>query len=99
MFSGYGLVVQQTFFSSIPRGCRKDYACRIDALLRPGGKFVGLFFNPPFSEEYPPFGGLYGKYKELVFRLFNVKYFALCHGSINPRQGREFFFVLEKSGI
>ncbi len=92
----FDLVVEQAFFSSIPRNRREDYARRIYALLRPGGKFAGVVFNHEFNENIPPFGGSYEEYKKLFFKMFHVKHFALCRNSVKPRYGREFFFVLQK---
>jgi len=92
----FDLVVEQTFFSSIPMGKRPEYARRVYGLLKPGGKFTGLFYNHYFNEEGPPFGGSYDEYKSLFFNLFNVKVFAVCKNSIKPRAGREFFFILQK---
>jgi len=93
----YDLVVEQTFFSSVPRERRKDYARQVYALLKTGGKFTGLLFNHEFSQNFPPFGGSYEEYKALFFNLFNVKVFEIAFNSIKPRRGREFFFILEKT--
>ncbi len=96
MEGAYDLLVEQTFFSSIPVEKRPDYARQVSRLLKPGGKFIGLLFNHYFTENGPPFGGSYEEYKSLFFNLFNVKVFAVCVNSIKPRQGREFFFILQK---
>jgi SAM-dependent methyltransferase len=92
----YDLVVEQAFFSSIPVDKRAAYVRQVLQLLKPGGKFVGLLFNHHFTEKGPPFGGSYDEYKALFFNLFNVKVFADCYNSVKPRQGREFFFILQK---
>ena len=92
----YDLIVEQTFFSSIPVEKRPAYARKVFELLRPGGKFTGLFFNHYFTEKGPPFGGVYNDYKKLFFSMFNVKVFTVSKNSIRPRQGLEFFFILQK---
>lgn len=93
----FDLIVEQTFFSSIPRNKRKDYIRQINKLLKPGGKFVGLLFNHEFPQSFPPFGGSFIEYNELFFNMFNVKTFETASNSIRPRKGREFFFILEKA--
>jgi SAM-dependent methyltransferase len=93
----YDLIVEQTFFSAIPRAKRTDYARQIFRLLSPGGKFVGLLFNHEFGHDFPPFGGAYEEYKTLFFSLFDVKVFETARNSIRPREGREFFFILKKT--
>ncbi|MBN2614961.1 MAG: methyltransferase domain-containing protein [Bacteroidales bacterium] len=92
----YDYVVEQTFFSSIPRTIRPEYARQIFQLLKPGGKFVGLLFNHEFNYPGPPFGGTTEEYKTLFFSLFNVKYFTTAFNSIKPRKDRELFIILEK---
>ncbi len=91
----YDLIVEQTFFSSIPRSLRKDYADKVYNLLKPGGKFTGLLFNHEFPFDEPPFGGTPEEYKKLFAR-FKFKVFETAYNSIKPRRGREIFFILEK---
>jgi len=93
----YDLIVEQTFFSALPRNRRKDYARQMYDLLNPGGKFVGLLFNLEFPGDPPPFGGSLEIYKMLFFELFAVKAFDVAYNSIKQREGREFFFILEKT--
>lgn len=92
----YDYIVEQAFFSSIPRDIRSEYAQQMFQLLRPGGKFVGLLFNHEFNFFGPPFGGTEEEYKNLFFNLFNVKHFTIAYNSIRPRKGRELFIILEK---
>lgn len=92
----YDYIVEQAFFSSIPRDIRPEYAHQMFQLLKPGGKFVGLLFNHEFNFFGPPFGGTEEEYKNLFFNLFDVKYFTIAFNSIKPRKGRELFIILEK---
>jgi thiopurine S-methyltransferase len=91
----YDLIVEQTFFSSLPRSLRDDYAAKIFDLLFKGGKFTGLLFNHEFPFDEPPFGGTPQEYKKLFSR-FRFKVFETAYNSIKPRRGREIFFILEK---
>ena len=65
-------------------------------LLLAGGKLVGLLFDFELSEDGPPFGGDEAHYRKLfepVFKRFSIE---KAHNSIEPRQGKEFFFIAEK---
>ncbi len=92
----YDLIVEQTFFSALPKSRREDYARQMYDLLNPGGKFAGLLFNHEFPHDSPPFGGSIKVYKILFFKLFAVTTFEVAYNSIEPRRGREFFFILKK---
>lgn len=61
----YDLLVEQTFFSSLPMNLRKEYAKKVHSLLAEGGKMVGHLFNNYFSFVDPPFGGRSEEYENL----------------------------------
>ncbi len=90
----YDLIVEQTFFSSLPRRQRETYVQRCHALLKPGGKWVGLLFNHEFPFDYPPFGGSPEAYRELFENHFRFLHFTLAYNSIKPRKDRELFILL-----
>ncbi|MBN2638617.1 MAG: methyltransferase domain-containing protein [Bacteroidales bacterium] len=92
----YDYIVEQAFFSSIPRNFRTKYAQHIFELLKSGGKLVALLFNHEFNFSGPPFGGTVEEYNNLFSKLFNVKHFTIANNSIKPRKGRELFIILEK---
>ncbi len=94
----YDLIIEQTFFSSIPKTMRNNYAKKTFELLKPDGKLVGLLFNHEFQSNNPPFGGSPEEYRKL-FRQFHFKTFETAYNSIKPRRGREIFFILEKKVI
>ncbi len=91
----YDLIVEQTFFSSLPGKSRPHYAEKVYSLLNAGGKLTGLLFNHEFPFDHPPFGGSPQEYKKL-FNRFEFKIFETAYNSIKPRRGRELFFVLVK---
>lgn len=93
----YDLIVEQTFFSSIPRSNRGLYASKIDKLLNPGGKLVGLLFNHEFEFSNPPFGGSRKEYEDLFSSLFTINVMETAHNSIKPRANRELFLLLRKN--
>lgn len=92
----YDLIVEQTFFSSLYKEKRMEYAEKIFQLLKPGGKLIGLLFGHEFDFEGPPFGGTKEEYRELFGTFFNIKTLEIAHNSIKPRLGRELFLNLQK---
>ncbi len=92
----YNLLVEQTFFSSIPREWRSRYALQASKLLSANGKLVGLLFNHEFPSEEPPYGGTPEEYQRLFEPYFHFQTFDISYNSIKPRMGRELFFILEK---
>jgi SAM-dependent methyltransferase len=93
----YDLIVEQTFFSSIPLEMRQAYVDKMHELLKPGGKVVGLLFGHHFDFHEPPFGGTENEYKDLFGQLFQINIMNTAHNSIKPRAGRELFFILQKN--
>ena len=92
----YDLIVEQTFFSSIPKQQREAYAIKMHQLLNPGGKLIGLLFNHEFNFQGPPFGGLKSEYTELFLPYFEIQKMEIAYNSIKPRVDRELFIILNK---
>ncbi|MDO9554168.1 methyltransferase domain-containing protein [Rhodonellum sp.] len=92
----YDLILEQTFFCALPPEMRSQYAAKMHALLKPGGKLVGVLFNRDFQLQGPPFGGSESEYLGYFQGLFHVLKMEACKNSIPARQGSEFFFVLQK---
>ena len=90
----YDLIVEQTFFSSLPRNFRPRYVEHMYNLLNPGGKLVGLLFNHEFPFDNPPFGGTPEEYKKLFEKKFEFVFFDTATNSIKPRRGRELFLLM-----
>jgi methyl halide transferase len=92
----YDLIIEQTFFCSLPYNQRKDYFIKINSLLNPGGKLAGVLFDYDFGKQEPPFGGSREEYLSYIKDLFRIRVFENCYNSIKPRSGRELFMILEK---
>jgi len=92
----YDLILELAFFTSIIPEEREKLADKIFRLLKPGGKYVGVFFNHEFKLNEPPFGAMKETYLELIKDKFKVKTFKIAYNSIKPRAGRELFFIFEK---
>jgi len=92
----YDLIIEQTFFCSLPIAKRKDYAQKMYALLRTEGKLVGLLFDTTFEKNTPPFGGNKEEYLKLFEPYFTIEVMERAYNSIKPRQDRELFIILKK---
>jgi len=92
----FDLILEQTFFCALNPGLRKNYVQKMDLLLKPGGKLVGLFFDFPLTLKGPPFGGSLEEYRALFLPIFKIEVLELANNSIAPRKGKELFFIFEK---
>lgn len=93
----YDLVTEYVFFCAIDPSLRQDYAVKVNELLNPGGKLVGILFDDPIlNEEGPPFGGSKEEYIEYFQPYFNIRVYETAYNSIKPRAGRELFCIFEK---
>ncbi|MBK9075782.1 MAG: SAM-dependent methyltransferase [Flavobacteriales bacterium] len=85
----YDRIIEQTFFCALDPALRERYVAHMHALLRPGGRLVGLLFNDPLNEDRPPFGGDREAYLPLFRKCFPDVQLDPCYNSIAPRAGRE----------
>lgn len=92
----YDLILEQTFFCSIPKEQRIDYAKKMKSLLNPNGKLVGLLFQCYFLKNKPPFGGSKQEYKSLFEKYFTIRALKTAYNSIKPRKENELFFIFEQ---
>lgn len=92
----FDLVLEQTFFCSLPPAVRPDYVSKMHHLLKPGGILAGLLFDFPLTAQGPPFGGSKLAYTDLFSEHFKIKVLERAINSIPPRQGTELFFIFEK---
>lgn len=92
----FDLVVEQTFFCALHPSQRPAYAQKMHALLKPGGKVVGLLFDDALNKDHPPFGGTRAEYLLYFEPLFRTVKLEPCYNSIKPRAGRELWMTLTK---
>lgn len=96
----YDLILEQTFFCSFPPlpENRKAYAQKMNDLLKPNGKLVGVWFDMPLTGDLVkrPFGGDKEEYLGYFQPWFEVQVMERCYNSIEPRMGNELFGILEK---
>lgn len=94
----YDLVLEQTFFCALDPDLRHTYAQKMNSILKPGGKLVGVLFNRDFDGG-PPFGGNEDEYQLLFSKYFQLKIFANCYNSVESRMGTEIFIEFVKAKI
>ena len=92
----YDLIIEQTFFCAIDPSLREKYVAQSSALLKPGGKIIGVLFNTAFEKAGPPFGGNTNEYRALFENHFYIKTLENCHNSIKPRSNTEVFINFVK---
>ena len=90
----FDLILEQTFFCALDPSLRKSYAEKMQSLLNPDGKLVGVLFNCKFEKQGPPFGGTKDEYLALFDGYFEIRKMEECYNSIAPRKGNELFVVL-----
>lgn len=93
----YDLVIEHTFFVALDPALRSKYANKINELLNPGGKLVGLLITDTVpSESGPPFIDTKEEYIKHFEGIFDIRVYKAAHKSIKPRAGRELFVNLVK---
>ncbi len=92
----YDLILEQTFFCTLPPDLRPAYVLKMKTLLKETGKLAGLWFDRSF-EGGPPFGGSKAEYEVLFAPHLAIKTLAPCYNSITPRAGSEVFGIFEKT--
>ena len=95
--SSYDLIIEQTFFCAINPALRSEYVKQMHQLLKPQGKLIGVLFDDVLNDNKPPFGGNKLEYEKLFSPLFKMAVLDKAYNSIKPRQGRELFFIFEKT--
>lgn len=95
----YDRILEQTFFCALDPSLRERYVAHMHALLKPGGKLVGVLFETVPNVVGPPFGGSEAEYRSLFGPWFPNASFERCHNSIKPRAGRELWLHARREPI
>ncbi len=95
----YDRILEQTFFCALDPSLRERYVEHMHALLKPGGKLVGVLFNDTLNTEHPPFGGFKADYEPIFKKHFENVTMEPCHNSIKPRAGRELWLCAVKEEV
>lgn len=92
----YDLIIEQTFFCAINPTLRELYVKKMNELLAPNGKLMGVLFNRTFDVQGPPFGGSQDEYKKSFEPNFDFMHFIPCYNSYHKRANTELFILLKK---
>nr|WP_321228018.1 methyltransferase domain-containing protein [uncultured Psychroserpens sp.] len=93
----FDIILEQTFFCALNPSLRLDYVTKMNELLAPNGKLVGLLFKLPLDKKGPPFGGNKEVYLNFFKPVFEIQIMEDCYNSIQSRLGQELFFVVGKN--
>jgi SAM-dependent methyltransferase len=91
----YDYIIEQTFFCALPQSMRPKYANKMETLLAPKGKLIGLLFDRNFDQS-PPYDGNKQEYTLLFQEKFTVLMMEEATNSILPRLKSELFIELQK---
>ena len=94
--NSFDLILEQTFFCVLTPKLRDNYVLKMNQLLRPNGKLVGLLFNIPLNKDRPPFGGTKKEYLFYFKTYFKIEIMELSYNSISERTNIELFIKLIK---
>ena len=94
--NAFDLIIEQTFFCALDPKLRPQYAKKMQALLQPKGKLIGLLFCIPLNTDNPPFGGNKEEYLTYFKPYFHIKKMEPAYNSIPPRKDSELFITLVK---
>ena len=94
--NSFDLILEQTFFCALTPKIRDNYVLKMNQLLRPNGKLVGLLFNIPLNKDRPPFGGTKKEYLSYFKTYFKIEIMELSYNSISERTNNELFIKLIK---
>ncbi len=93
----YDRIIEQTFLCALDPALRPAYVKQMHALLRPGGRLVGVLFDTVPNAEGPPFGGSATQYQGLFEPFFPGVTFERCDNSIPPRAGSELWMYAPRT--
>ena len=98
-FQGFfNYVIEQTCFCAIHPSRRKEYESLVKAILKPGGKLIGLWF--PLDKQLDEGGPPYGTTIDEVKSVFNIGWKVEKEGfqdlSTDPRKGREKLIIFKR---
>ena len=94
--NSFDLILEQTFFCALTPKLRDNYVLKMNQLLRPNGKLVGLLFNITLNKDRPPFGGTKKEYLPYFKNYFKIEIMELSYNSISERTNNELFIKLIK---
>lgn len=95
-FGYYDYVLEHCSFCAIEPSRRRSYAWTARDLLRPGGKFIALWWFLPDKKGGPPFHVEKGEIFDLFKDIFSIDIAYEPKDSVTERRGQEFLTVMTK---
>lgn len=92
---GFDLVFEHTCFCAIDPLRRDEYVDAVAAVLRPGGRLLGVFFDI-HTEEGPPFGASHAELEHRFGRRFDLVTLEPATKSHEKRAGKELVGLFER---
>ncbi len=95
----FDVIFEHTCFCAIDPARRAEYAAAVVRLLRPGGRFIAIFFlNPDLDEgdEGPPFPASVAELEKLFGDNFAIEHESIPAQTHPGREGRELLRVLRR---
>jgi SAM-dependent methyltransferase len=96
-------VWEHTCFCAIDPGMRADYVSAVSAVLKPGGRLLGVFYLDPYDDEHrpedgrPPFGTSFEELERRFEGRLTVVRSWVPERAFPGRAGRERMVMAEKS--
>ncbi|MBY0549129.1 MAG: methyltransferase domain-containing protein [Candidatus Obscuribacterales bacterium] len=90
----YDYVLDHCTFCAIDPARRQSYAWTVHDLLKPGGKFVSLWWVRPDRQGGPPFALHKSEIFELFDKKFKIEIAYEPQDSVKERKGQEFLTVM-----
>lgn len=91
----FDYVFEHTCFCAVSPDRREEYADVVAALLRPGGKLIGLFYAHG-REGGPPFHCAPDDVRAVFSGRFEIRRFEITPHSVERRQGLEYWAEFDK---
>ncbi len=94
----FDTIIEQTCFCAINPNRRLEYVRLVKALLKQGGKLIGLWFplDKTLKEGGPPYGTTVEEVKSIFNHGWIIKREEFPHLSIPSRKGREKLIIFKK---
>lgn len=92
--SSFDYVLEHTFFIAIDPRRREDYVRIVRRLLKPGGRFIALFYAHG-RPGGPPFTTSEGEVRALFEPSFVIERLEVAVRSVKPRQGLELLALMQ----
>jgi methyl halide transferase len=96
MDAKFDFIFDYTTYCAINPSRRKEYAYRMNSLLKPGGRFIALLFPVDGRPGGPPYNVDPLETYKIFSQNFKLEYYSRIIESIKPRKGKEVLHIYKK---